>query len=149
MRLRLLLLLALQTVGCTYCYDRPQVRELDTIGAPAVYVGHNGLNEDQDVPAPAEPPSVEVERRTAVGRIVDRGEQSITLVPEGGRGVRLDVGRQTSVLFEGRQVGVDALPEGAEVRASWAETKEGDRIAEQLEVLRARPDREQAPPPTP
>ena len=146
MRRRLFIVLALQTVGCTYCYERPEIRELDAIGAPSVEVGTNGLNEAPGVSSdPRGIPEPPVERFTAVGRVVDRGDQSITLAPQKGSQVRLDVGRRTSILLEGRQVGVDALPAGAEVRASWAETREGDRIAERLEVLRARPDREQAP----
>lgn len=76
------------------------------------------------------------QRFTEVGTVTSSSENELTLRRESGEEVNLNLRDTTAITMDGRFVQADALPEGAEVRASY--TMDGDnRVAESIEVLRA------------
>lgn len=76
------------------------------------------------------------ERFTEVGTVTSASQDELTLRRQSGEEVSLDLTDTTAITMDGRFVQADALPEGAEVRASY--TMDGEnRVAESVEVLRA------------
>lgn len=76
------------------------------------------------------------QRFTEIGTVASAEENSLTLRRPTGEEVKLDLRDTTSITMDGRFIQVEAVPEGAEVRASY--TQDGnDRVAQSIEVLRA------------
>lgn len=127
MRRSMLWMLVAPVVGCTG-YERPVVRNLDAVGAPAVQQEAEG----QAVPKLAELADTH-------GRVEKRTFDALSILADDGESVMLNLGSRTRVILDGRVVNVWAVPEGAEVRASW-DAAASPPVAEQIEVLDLRPD---------
>lgn len=130
--------------GCT---ERPVHRRRDAIGAPATNVSTES-DRDRSSLGPHELADrtrnealrAARQRLTLVGTIRRAGDDQVTLERPGGEPFVLDLQTLTTVRMNGRPVTPRALPEGAEVRASYA-VDGPRRLAASIEVLRAWPDR--------
>lgn len=127
MRRSMLWLLVAPVVGCTG-YERPVVRNLDAVGAPAV---------QREGETPAAPALADL--ADTHGRVEKRDFDALSIQADDGESVMLKVGSRTRITLDGRVVNVWAVPEGAEVRASWDDTA-SPPVAEQIDVLDLRPD---------
>lgn len=118
-----LTLVTLLAVACQPRSDRPGLQEQEQqTGQQQQEQGQAGTEAGQ--------------RFTEVGTVSSSSENELTLRRQSGEEVNLDLRDTTAITMDGRFVQADALPEGAEVRASY--TMDGEnRVAESIEVLRA------------
>lgn len=130
-----LALAALFVVACQQRGDRPGFEEPDTQGLQEP-LGQGTDTQNQDAENNAQ------ERFTEVGTVTSASSDELTIRRQSGEEVNIDLKDSTAITMDGRFVQADALPEGAEVRASY--TMDGDnRIADSVEVLQA--GQEQSP----
>ncbi len=136
---RVLVFAVIAALGACFGYERPKPRSSVAIGAPRLEVGSPGLDvERRDLlgPAPiaANGESAGREKLTEIAKVTRRSADHVTLTRPTGDRVVLKIVPLTQITVNGRRANASALPEGAEVRASYV-FAEGRRLAERIEVL--------------
>jgi hypothetical protein len=134
MRVATVWLLLVFVCGCRGVgYRRPADRNLNAIGSPAVGVGSDGFETGRTLAAlPPTPPPVP-EKAEEAGFLLASDDSSLTLQRPTGEELRLTLSPRTSILIDGHPAGSAALPEGAEVRASYL-IDGNQRLAETVRV---------------
>lgn len=123
-----LTLIAVLAVACQPRSDRPGSEEMGQMP---------GQGQEQARQQQQQEQAGEMGQRfTEVGTVTSSSGNELTLRRQSGEEVNIDLRDTTAITMDGRFVQAEALPEGAEVRASY--TMDGDnRVAESIEVLSA------------